>query len=67
MYPPGRPSGNIGRIAAATGRSLGELAARRIRLSIAGGLSNGSARASKTAAAAADVAKNRSTRFSFMS
>jgi len=43
------------------------LAARRIRLSIAGGLSNGSARASKTAAAAADVAKNRSTRFSFMS
>ena len=67
MYPPGNPIGNSGRIAVATGRSLGDWAARRIPRSIAGGSSNGNKRASSAAAAAADVAKSRSTRFSFIS
>jgi hypothetical protein len=66
MYPPGNPNGNKGRIAAATGRNAGELARRRMRRSISGGSSNGRARASIRAAAAADVAKTRSNRFSFI-
>ena len=67
MYPPGRPIGNSGRIAALTGRSAADWAARRTRRSIAVGSSNSRTRASKIAAAAADVAKTRSTRFSFIS
>ena len=67
MYPPGRPIGNSGRIAALTGRNAADWAARRTRRSTVGGWSNRRTRASKMAAAAADVAKTRSTRFSFIS